>query len=357
MEGTETGSFNEMVVLNGVPLTEDQQLAAIKAYGGLEVWGSSKIEPHYAAAWAWAGNTPFQWGKQVASHLGGVRNPMVVSWPKTITDKGGLRGQFVHVHDIAPTLLAAAGAPEPRIVDGAAQTPMHGVSFLPTFTDAGAPSRHTQQYFEVLGNRAMYKDGWWLACRLPRIPWKVDPASLAPFAPGRLGSGRGSLRALRPDEGLLAVAQSGVGAPRQGGGAARPVLARGGALPGFAAARRTDRVLRDDPADSDPIDVHVLRRCPERRLGNDPADLQPLLHDQRRPRNPAGRRGRRNRGRGRPPRRLLALHPGRQSSNTPTRSSACSSSSRSRRRRFPPGASTCAWSSPPTRRSPLRAAR
>ena len=185
MEGTETGSFNEMAVLNGIPLTQEQQLAAIKAYGGLEVWGTGKIEPHYAAGWAWAGNTPFQWGKQVASHLGGTRNPLVLSWPKGISDNGGLRSQFLHVTDVVPTLLEAAGVPAPRMVDGTAQLPMHGVSFLQTLTDAAAPSRHMQQYFEVLGNRAMYKDGWWLACRLPRIPWKLDPASLAHFAPGR----------------------------------------------------------------------------------------------------------------------------------------------------------------------------
>jgi arylsulfatase A-like enzyme len=185
MEGTETGTFNEMVVLNGIPLTQDQQLAAIKAYGGLSVWGEGKIEPHYAAAWAWAGNTPFQWGKQVASHLGGTRDPLVIRWPQRAEDKGGLRSQFIHVTDIAPTLLDAAGVPVPELVDGVKQMPMAGVSFLPTLGDAKAPSRHTQQYFEVLGNRAMYKDGWWLGCRLPRIPWKVDLATLARFAPGR----------------------------------------------------------------------------------------------------------------------------------------------------------------------------
>jgi arylsulfatase A-like enzyme len=185
MEGTETGTFNEMVVLNGIPLTQDQQLQAIKAYGGLSVWGGPRVEPHYAAAWAWAGNTPFQWGKQVASHLGGTRNPMVVRWPGRIADKGGLRNQFLHLTDIAPTLFEAAGVPAPRTVDGTEQMPLHGASFMPSFTDAAAPSRHGLQYFEVLGNRAMYKDGWWLACRIPRIPWKVDMETLARFAPGR----------------------------------------------------------------------------------------------------------------------------------------------------------------------------
>jgi arylsulfatase len=185
MEGTENGTFNEIITLNGIPLTAEQQLKAIKAYGGLEKWGGPDMDPHYAAAWAWAGNTPFKWGKQVASHLGGIRNPMVVSWPKRIKDKGGLRSQFTHCTDIAPTILEAAGLPEPKEVNGIAQMPMHGVSFLSTFDNANAPSQHTQQYFEILGNRAMYKDGWIACWRPDRIPWKLDPPTLARFAPDK----------------------------------------------------------------------------------------------------------------------------------------------------------------------------
>jgi arylsulfatase A-like enzyme len=185
MEGTETGTFNEMTTLNGIPLTADQQLKAIEAYGGLDKWGGPNMAPHYAAAWAWAGNTPFQWGKQVASHLGGIRDPMVIAWPKRIKDKGGMRSHFTHCTDIAPTILEAAGLPQPREVNGVVQMPMHGVSFLSTFDDANAPSRHTQQYFEILGNRAMYKDGWIACWRLNRIPWKLDPETLARFAPGK----------------------------------------------------------------------------------------------------------------------------------------------------------------------------
>jgi arylsulfatase A-like enzyme len=184
MEGTESGSFNEITALNGIPLTTDQQLEAIKAYGGLEVWGGKRTDPHYAAAWAWAGNTPFQWGKQVASHLGGTRNGMVVAWPKRIADRGGLRSQFTHAIDLAPTILELAGIPQPDVVDGVAQTPMQGTSFAYTFTDAAAPERHTQQYFEIIGNRAMYKDGWMWSCRIQRIPWKFDPETIAHFAPG-----------------------------------------------------------------------------------------------------------------------------------------------------------------------------
>jgi len=185
MEGTENGTFNEIITLNGIPLTADQQLKAIKAYGGLEKWGGPDMDPHYAAAWAWAGNTPFKWGKQVASHLGGIRDPMVVSWQKRIKDKGGLRSQFTHCTDVAPTILEAAGLPQPKEVNGVAQMPMYGVSFLSTFDDAKAPSRHTQQYFEILGNRAMYKDGWIACWRPDRIPWKLDPSTLARFAPDK----------------------------------------------------------------------------------------------------------------------------------------------------------------------------
>jgi arylsulfatase len=142
------------------------------------------MAPHYAAAWAWAGNCPFQWGKQVASHLGGTRNPMVVSWPRGIAEKGSLRAQFTHVIDIGPTILEAAGIPAPRSIDGIEQTPLHGTSFLYSFTDAGAADRHTQQYFEIAGNRAMYKDGWMASWRLPRIPWDLTPDTMKQFAPG-----------------------------------------------------------------------------------------------------------------------------------------------------------------------------
>jgi len=185
MEGSVTGSFNEMTVLNGIPLTTEQQLEAIEAYGGIEVWGGPRTAPHYAVGWAWAGDTPFQWGKQVASHLGGTRNPMVVAWPRRIKDAGGLREQFTHAIDIAPTILDVSGIPMPAVVNGTPQTPMQGASFADSFTDAAAAEHHRQQYFEMIGNRAMYKDGWMWSCRVPRIPWKLDPDTIARFAPGQ----------------------------------------------------------------------------------------------------------------------------------------------------------------------------
>jgi arylsulfatase len=185
MEGTESGTFNEITALNGIPLTTAQQLEAIHAYGGLDKWGGPRTDPHYAAAWAWAGNTPFQWGKQVASHLGGTRNGMVVSWPKRITDKGGVRSQFTHAIDLTPTILEVAGVTAPATVDGIAQQPIEGTSFAYTFADAAAPERHTRQYFEIIGNRALYEDGWMWSCRIDRIPWRFDPDTLARLAPGK----------------------------------------------------------------------------------------------------------------------------------------------------------------------------
>jgi len=184
MEGTLSGTFNELTTMNGVPLTDEQQLQLVLKWGGLEAWGTELMSPHYSAAWAWASNTPFQLGKQVASHLGGTRDPMVVHWPERIKERGGLRSQFTHINDVGPTILEAARLPQPTHIDGVEQQPMHGTSFLYSLDDASAAERHTQQYFEVLGNRGMYKDGWWLSWMMPRIPWKLDPETLKRFAPG-----------------------------------------------------------------------------------------------------------------------------------------------------------------------------
>jgi arylsulfatase len=184
MEGTITGSFNELTMQNGIPLTDEMQLQLAERYGGIQAWGSPLMDPHYSAAWAWAGNTPFKWGKQVGSHLGGTRNPMVVHWPERIIDPSALRSHFTHVIDVAPTILDIARIPAPTHVDGIEQQPMHGVTFADSLLDAAAPERHTQQYFETIGNRAMYKDGWWLAMRTPRIPWVLTPDALQPYTPG-----------------------------------------------------------------------------------------------------------------------------------------------------------------------------
>ena len=184
MEGTLTGTFNEMTTLNGIPLTVDQQMGLLFKHGGLEAWGGDELEPHYSSNWALASNTPFQWGKQVASHLGGTRNPLVVRFPTAIGDAGAVRGQFTHVTDIGPTILDIAGIPAPETVDGIVQLEMDGFTFAGSLSDADAPEHHTQQYFEALGNRAMYKDGWWFCQRLERIPWELDPEVLRGFGPG-----------------------------------------------------------------------------------------------------------------------------------------------------------------------------
>ncbi|KZS83270.1 arylsulfatase [Mycobacterium persicum] len=187
MEGTNTGSFNEMTFLNGLDLDADQQLALIEQYGGVEALGDEFTAPHFASGWAHANNTPFQWGKQMASHLGGTRDPMVVAWPARIRPDGQVRGQFTHCIDIAPTVLAAIGLPEPISVDGFEQEPMDGTSFLYTFDPSMGPEaeeRHTVQYFENFGSRAIYRDGWWACARLDRAPWDLSPQTMQRFAPG-----------------------------------------------------------------------------------------------------------------------------------------------------------------------------
>ncbi len=135
--------------------------------------GGELFRNHYAVAWAWACNTPFQWTKQVASHLGGTRVPLIVSWPGHLSDAGALRTQFHHVTDIAPTLFELAHVQFPDTVNGVKQIPLAGVSMVYSFTHADQPSAHTTQYFEMLGNRGIYKDGWWAGSR-NMLPWKID---------------------------------------------------------------------------------------------------------------------------------------------------------------------------------------
>ncbi|HQR79266.1 MAG TPA: sulfatase-like hydrolase/transferase [Actinomycetota bacterium] len=183
MEGTVTGSFNEMTFLNGIVLDADHQLELIEQYGGIEAIGSDHTAPHVAAAWAHAMNAPFQWGKQMASHLGGTRDPMAVAWPARLQHDAAVRSQFTHCIDVAPTVLEAAGIPEPTVVDGIAQEPMDGTSFLYSLDEPDAPERHTTQYFEMFGGRAMYSEGWWAASRPDRIPWDFSTGTLAQFGP------------------------------------------------------------------------------------------------------------------------------------------------------------------------------
>ena len=158
-EGTLNGTPNEVAPLNGVIVPVKDQFVFYEA------WGSDQTYPHMAAEWAWAFDTPFQWVKQVASHFGGTRQGMSMSWPGHIKDEGGIRTQFHHVIDIVPTILEVTGIAAPDTINGIKQDPIDGVSMVYTCdkANANAPSKRDTQYFEMLGNRAIYHEGW-VAC-------------------------------------------------------------------------------------------------------------------------------------------------------------------------------------------------
>ena len=167
-EGGENGLFNEYTYFNGVHEKVPEMLKL------LDKWGGPETYPHMAAGWAVAFDAPFGWTKQVASDFGGTRNGMVVHWPKGIKAKNGIRTQFGHVIDVAPTILQAAGLPEPKVVNGTPQIPMEGTSLVYSFENANAKERHTTQYFEISGNRAIYHDGWF-ARTIHRAAWESEP--------------------------------------------------------------------------------------------------------------------------------------------------------------------------------------
>ncbi len=164
-EGGLNGVFNEMAILNGVGEDPSYLIAHLNEIGGPDAYN------HYPAGWAWAMDTPFQWMKQVSSHFGGTRNPLVVYYPKLIKDPGGLRTQFHHCIDIAPTILEAAHIGQPVEVDGVHQKPIEGVSMIYSFENAQAKSPRVTQYFEMFGTRALYHDGWIACARHQHLPW------------------------------------------------------------------------------------------------------------------------------------------------------------------------------------------
>ncbi len=182
-EGSPNGTPSEVLQFNGVELPVAEQM---KFY---DAWGTDLTYNHMAVPWAWAFDTPYKWTKQVPSFFGGTRQGMAISWPARIADKGGIRWQFHHVIDIVPTLLEVTGIPAPVMVDGIAQKPIEGVSLAYTFDEAnaGAPSPHHTQYFEMLGLQGLYSDGWMLSAVPIRAPWQLlgtaiqDPATAYKF--------------------------------------------------------------------------------------------------------------------------------------------------------------------------------
>ncbi|MGA6988225.1 MAG: arylsulfatase [Terriglobales bacterium] len=182
-EGSLYGTFNQLTAYNGI-LT-DPAVKAVKVMNALhyENWGSDKTYPHMSVAWSWAFDTPFKWTKQVASHFGGTRQGLAISWPGHIKDVGGVRTQFHHIIDIVPTILEVTGIPAPDTVNGIKQKPIEGVSMAYTFdqANANAPSKRDTQYFEMVGNRAIYHDGWIAATTPPAPPWELGTTAMPPI--------------------------------------------------------------------------------------------------------------------------------------------------------------------------------
>lgn len=172
-EGMVNGTPNEFTTFNGVPVPVKDQFL------WYPFWGSDRTFPHFAAGWSWAMDTPFKWTKQVASHFGGTAQGVAMSWPGHINDLGGIRRQFHHVIDIVPTIFEATGIPQPDTVNGIKQIPIEGVSMAYTWDKANASSttKHTTQYFEMLGNRAIYSDGWVAATTPATLPWELSSAA------------------------------------------------------------------------------------------------------------------------------------------------------------------------------------
>jgi arylsulfatase A-like enzyme len=175
-EGTLNGAFNELANFNGMAALETPEFMMSK----IDELGTPSSYNHYAVGWAWAMDSPFQWTKQVASHWGGTRNGTIVSWPNGIEEKGGLRTQFTHCIDVAPTILEAAGLPVPTMVNGVLQSPMEGTSMLYSFNEPDAAERHDLQYFEMFGNRGIYYKGW-SAVTKHRTPWVMVGGALPAF--------------------------------------------------------------------------------------------------------------------------------------------------------------------------------
>jgi arylsulfatase A-like enzyme len=180
------GSINDIAGLTGIQSSPQESMAALdKYYGGLDALGGPKLHEHYSAAWAYASESPFYGTKLMAGYFGGTRTPLAISWPGHIKHDGVVRNQFLHVNDIAPTLYDVLGIAPPAEFNGVRQEPLDGVSFADSFANAQAPEHKAQQYFEMMGSRAEYADGWVAAVEGPRKPWSSDLAGLMSW-PGKL---------------------------------------------------------------------------------------------------------------------------------------------------------------------------
>jgi arylsulfatase A-like enzyme len=180
----QNGTISELLAQNGIPTTVKQHIAALEELGGLDALGSPKTDNQYHGAWAWAGSTPYKGTKLLASHFGGTRNPMAVRWPSKIKPDARPRSQFHHCNDVVPTIYEIVGITPPRVVNGFPQDPIDGVSFTYSFHDPKAKGRLLTQYFEVMGSRSIYHDGWMASAFGPRIPWLGGlPPDIAHWTP------------------------------------------------------------------------------------------------------------------------------------------------------------------------------
>jgi len=181
-EGME-GSVAELNAQNGIPSSVDEHIAIAEQLGGLDEIGGPKMDNMYHSAWAWAGDSPFRYTKLVAADWGGTRTPMVISWPKRIKADKTPRSQFAHVNDVVPTVYDLLGITPPRVVDGHEQDPIDGVSFVSTFDSADAPEVKKTQYFEIMGSRGIYHEGWMASTFGPRTPWVAAMPDISKWDP------------------------------------------------------------------------------------------------------------------------------------------------------------------------------
>lgn len=180
----QNGTIAELLAQNGIPTTVRQHIDALDELGGLDVLGSPLVDNQYHAAWAWAGSTPYKGMKLLASHLGGTRNPMAIKWPSQIRPDAAPRDTFLHCNDVVPTIYDVIGIEPPLVVNGAPQIPLAGASFARTLTDRSAEGGKNTQYFEIMGSRAIYHDGWLASARGPRLPWVPgQPEGIATWTP------------------------------------------------------------------------------------------------------------------------------------------------------------------------------